>query len=181
MSLERHYDWIFLYWMPYDNDMSRFATLITNMLKQGVRTTGILVAVEADTAGAGALTWSVITKGHMEVQELDTKDSASESAFIEYLDWARTNYSANKWAIVFLGHGGRLDEISPDQNSGSSTGAGGEYKWLRIEGLSEVISNFNKEVAAMWNCSFYRTAARVLLKRIIRSETPQNILCPHQP
>ena len=42
------YDWILLYWMPYDNDLSRFGRDILEMLNRGVQRDNILVLVQAD-------------------------------------------------------------------------------------------------------------------------------------
>ncbi len=38
------YDWIFLYWMPYDNNLSEFSTPVLGMLAKGVQSDNILVS-----------------------------------------------------------------------------------------------------------------------------------------
>ncbi len=104
----------------------------------------ILALVESDFSGAKQLSRHIITQGNMNTQKLDTANSADEEVFAEYLNWARAQFDAEKWAIVFLGHGGCLDEISPDEHP--EPGAGLETKWMNIKKLSDVIANFNKEV-----------------------------------
>jgi hypothetical protein len=65
----------------------------------------------------------IISRGNLNTKKLDSTNSASEKVFTEYLNWAQSQYQAKKWAIAILGHGGTLDEISPDDypNSGSDT------------------------------------------------------------
>ena len=144
MSNKQMYDWIFLYWMPYDNNLSGYRTPILQMLTRGVQSENILAVVESDFSGAKQLSRNVIAKGNIDIQKLETANSADEEVFAEYLCWAKSRFDAEKWAIVFLGHGGCLDEISPDEHP--DPGAGSGTKWMNIKKLSDVIAKFNKEV-----------------------------------
>lgn len=144
MSNRLIYDWIFLYWMPYDNNLSVFGFPILDMLIKGVQSGNILVVVQAKFRGAKYLLRNIITSENVKTQTLEATNSASEKVFAEYLNWAKSQFQAKKWAIVCLGHGGRLDEISPDEQSileVSST-----TKWINIQKLSNIIFKFNNEV-----------------------------------
>ncbi|MCU0518846.1 MAG: clostripain family protease, partial [Oscillatoria sp. Prado101] len=129
MNEKQRYDWIILYWMPYDNDLWRFGKPILDMLAKGVRSENILVTVESDFWGDKNLSRRAISKDRVGVEQLKTANSASEEVFAEYLNWANSRFAADKWAIVFLGHGGRLDEISPDENTGTIQL---KTKWMNI-------------------------------------------------
>ena len=144
MSHKKLYDWVILYWMPYDNNLSSFVTPILQMLKKGVNSENILVVVQSDFSGEKQLSRHIISKGKINIQKLDTANSGSEEVFAEYIEWAKSQYKAKKWAIVFLGHGGRLDEISPDENP--TLGKKLETKWMNIQKLSNIIADFNREV-----------------------------------
>lgn len=144
MTNKKHYDWIILYWMPYDNNLSRFGVPILEMLTKGVQSENILIAVEADFSSEQQLSRYLITKGKINREKLDTGNSADEKVFEEFLNWAKSQFQAEKWAIVFLGHGGSLDEISPDENP--ELGAFLVTKWMNIKKLSDVITSFNSEV-----------------------------------
>jgi hypothetical protein len=144
MTNKKRYDWIILYWMPYDNNLSSFGFPILGMLTRGVQSENLLVAVQSDFSGAPQLSRHIITKGKINREKLDTTNSADEKVFEEYLDWAKSQFQAEKWAIVFLGHGGSLDEISPDENP--ELGAFLVTKWMNIKKLSDVITSFNSEV-----------------------------------
>jgi hypothetical protein len=143
MNNKQRYDWIFLYWMPYDNDLSDFGAPIMNMIASGVRSENILVVVESDFWDAKQLSRSVISKGKINTQKLDTANSASEEVFADYLNWAQSRFETDRWVIVFLGHGGQLDEISPDEHPGSSLVG---TQWMNIKKLSDAIANFNQQI-----------------------------------
>lgn len=144
MRQPREYDWIFLYWMPYDNNLSRFGLPILEMLKKGVQSDNILVVVQSKFSGIKHLKITIITKNNVERQNLEATNSSSEVVFAEYLNWAMSQFDAKKWAIAILGHGGRLDEISPDEHPEPGVFSG--TKWMNIQKLSEVISTFNHNV-----------------------------------
>ncbi|MDF0552567.1 clostripain-related cysteine peptidase [Kamptonema sp. UHCC 0994] len=153
MNNKQHYKWVILYWMPYDNDLYPFGFPILQMLARGVQSDNILVVVQADFLGANNLSRSIITKGKVEVQQLKTANSASEEVFAEYLNWANSQFVANKWAIAFLGHGGQLDKISPDVNTGTLQL---ETQWMNIKKLSDVITNFNREINSRVELFFFQ-------------------------
>ena len=156
------YDWIFLYWMPYDNNLSDFGKPILQMLTKGVKTANILVVVQSDFSGAKRLSRNIITEGNIDVQELKTADSSSERVFAEYLDWAKSRFQAKKWAIVFLGHGGCLDQISPDEHP--DVGLRTETKWMNIKKLSDITSNFNREVDKRVELMFFQNCNKGTLE-----------------
>jgi Clostripain family len=151
---KKSYDWIILYWMPYDNDLSRFGSSILDMLTKGVQSDNILVVVESDFSGAKQLSRNVIAKGKIAIEKLEATNSASEEVFAEYLTWAKSQFQAEKWAIVFLGHGGRLDEISPDDYPEPDYLFG--TKWMNIKKLSDVLISFNKDLGNRVELVFFQ-------------------------
>ncbi|MBD1904902.1 clostripain-related cysteine peptidase [Funiculus sociatus GB2-A5] len=154
MSNKRLYDWIFLYWMPYDNDLSIFGTPIIDMLTKGVKSDNILLAVQSDLIGDKKLSRNVITQGNIFTHKLNAANSGSEEVFAEYLNWANLQFQAKKWAIVFLGHGGRLDEISPDGHPEPDLAS--KTKWMNIQKLSDIIANFNQQVGKRVELVFFQ-------------------------
>jgi hypothetical protein len=144
MNKKPIYDWIILYWMPYDNNLSRFGSPILEMLTKGVNSDNIIVGLQGKFSGSKNISRNLITSGTVETQTLEATNSSSEEVFAEYLNWAKSEFDAKKWAIVCLGHGGRLDEISPDEHPIS--GVSSATKWMNIQKLSNIIASFNKEV-----------------------------------
>ena len=155
------YDWIFLYWMPYDNDLSRFGSEIIEAIASGIRSKNILVAVEADFLDTPNITRYLLTQGETEIRELDRSDSASEDAFAEYLTWARSQFEAKHWAIVFLGHGGKTDEISPDIHSGVD---GNSIQWMNIQSVADLILEFNQSIGDRIELFFFQNCNKGTLE-----------------
>ncbi|MBD2494816.1 clostripain-related cysteine peptidase [Nostoc sp. FACHB-280] len=149
-----HFDWIILYWMPYDNDLWEVGNPIIEMLTQGIQSPNILVLVQADFSGKRQLSRYIITQAKVDVQQINTANSASDEVFAEYLDWAKSKFQAQKWAIAILGHGGRLDEISPDEHP--IFGLSHQTKWMNIEKLSQVITKFNNKLGKRVELLFFQ-------------------------
>jgi hypothetical protein len=114
------------------------------MLARGVQSENILVLVQSDITESDPLYRSVISKGKVENQKLDATNSASEKVFAEFLNWTDSYFSGNKWAITFLGHGGNLDEISPDIHPIADDNEG--TQWMNIHKLNDVICQFKKQL-----------------------------------
>ena len=153
-TAKNNYDWILLYWMPYDNNLSRFGQPIIQMLSKGVKTDNLLVVVQSDFSGAAQLSRSIISQGKVDTQYLETADSSSEEVFAEYLAWAQSQFQAKRWAIVFLGHGGTLMEISPDEHPNSPSIS--EIRWMNLHKINQVIFNFNQAVNGNLELLFFQ-------------------------
>lgn len=155
-----NYDYILLYWMPYDNNLSRFGQPIIEMLSKGVQSDKVLVLVQSDLSNAKQLSRNVITKGNINVQYLETADSSSENVLNDYLSWALSQFQAKRWVIVFLGHGGSLMKISPDRNPNSSSISSSEPKWMELPRISEVLFKFNQAVKGRLELLFFQNCNR---------------------
>ena len=147
--------------MPYDNNLSDHGTDILNMLEKGVKSENILVLVQADFSNTDKMSRWILAKEGVSRQEVNSANSAREEVFGQYLDWASMKFEAKKWAIAFLGHGGVLDSISPDDWPGDSMAETTEIaemtemaensettetQWMNIYKLSCVIEEFNHQV-----------------------------------
>ena len=143
---QKRFDWIFVYWMPYDNDLSRFGIPILKMIEKGVKSENILVLVQADFSNTDKMSRWIFSKERVDREEVNSTNSAREEVFAEYLDWARSQFEAEKWAIAFLGHGGTLDRISPDARPGESLAETAETQWMNIHKLSYLIESFNRQI-----------------------------------
>ena len=150
---KQSYDWLFLYWMPYDNDLSRFGDEILAMMVQGLQSDNILAVVEADLHATARLSRHIITNGKIKTQALETTNSANEANFADYLHWANATFEARKWAIVFLGHGGELDRISPDEHA---IQAQNKTQWMNIKTLSDIVTRFNPKIGHRVELLFFQ-------------------------
>ncbi|MBD1811590.1 clostripain-related cysteine peptidase [Microcoleus vaginatus DQ-U2] len=152
--VKNHYDWILLYWMPYDNNLSRFGQPIIQMLSKGVKNDKVLVVVQSDFSGSAQVSRSIISQGKVDTQYLETADSSRAEVLSEYLTWAQSQFQARRWAIVFLGHGGTLMEISPDEHPTSPSTS--EIRWMNLQKINQVIFNFNQSVKGNLELLFFQ-------------------------
>lgn len=140
-----YYEWLLFYWMPYDNDLWRYGPPIVQMLARGAQGENTLVVVVSDLSGEDYLTRRIITKGEIaETHQLPTADSSSVQIYAEQLEWIRSRFDANRWAAIFLGHSGRLDEVSPDEQP--LEGKRSWIQWMNIVQLADVLSGFNRSL-----------------------------------
>ena len=142
MANKSQYDWILFYWMPYDNNLWRCGAPILQMLTRGAQGDNTLVVLVSDLTEEEHLTRRVITSGEIaETHQLPTADSSNVEIYAEQLEWVKSRYSADRWAVIFLGHGGHLDELSPDERP--ATGRRTRIQWMNIVELADVLSSFN--------------------------------------
>ena len=162
MKKDKIYDWIFLYWMPYDNNLSKFGTPIFEMLAKGIQSDNVLVVIQSNFSGVKQISRNLFLLDDIVTQKLEATDSSSEKVFAEYLRWANSQFQAKKWAVVILGHGGRLDEISPDEHPLSE--AEPKTKWMNIQKLSTVLERFNSEVDKRIELFFFQNCNKGTLE-----------------
>ncbi|MEG4487758.1 clostripain-related cysteine peptidase [Microcoleus sp. D2_18a_B4] len=153
-TVKNHYDWILLYWMPYDNNLSIFGQPIIQMLSKGVKNDKVLVVVQSDFSGSAQVSRSIISPGKVDTQYLETADSSSAEVLSEYLTWAQSQFQARRWAIVFLGHSGTLMEISPDEHPTSPSIL--EIRWMNLQKINQLIFNFNQSVKGNLELLFFQ-------------------------
>ncbi|MEG4860248.1 clostripain-related cysteine peptidase [Microcoleus sp. K1-B6] len=152
--VKNHYNWVLLYWMPYDNNLSTFGQSIIQMLSKGVKNDKVLVVVQSDFSGSAQVSRSIISQGKVETQDLETADSSSPEVLSEYLNWAHSQFQARRWAIVFLGHSGTLMEISPDEHPTSPSIS--EIRWMNLQKINQLIFNFNQSVKGNLELLFFQ-------------------------
>jgi hypothetical protein len=145
MITDTTFDWAFIYWMPYDNDLCVYGDEIIHMLAQGTQgSSNTLVTVQADIHGNESLSRHIISNGRISTESLLVTNSADEKVFAEFLRWNSAQFSARNWVIVLLGHGGQLDNISPDLNTGKK---GHEsIQWMSIYKLRGIFDQFRQEI-----------------------------------
>lgn len=174
------WDWVFVYYMNYDNNLEPCGRPILDMLKAGVVSDRVVVTCQADFRDTDGLRRYVITKAGGETCEqlADQENSADEETLAAYLEWVKQRFPGKKYALVFLDHGGALAEMSNDGNPGREGG----QKWLEVTETAQVVAAWNKTLdsplellflqqcgkGGLENYHAFRGAAKVLMG----SQTP---------
>ena len=129
-------EFTFIYWMPYDNNLSSWADTIYHMIQHGISHEGIVVTVQRDLANEVGMTRSIIRKDGISHSKIQEDRSSNGLAFYDYLKWVHQKINSDKYAIIFLDHGGKLDEIGLDQYPSEG--------FLRVDSAAWAINQFNK-------------------------------------
>lgn len=129
------YDWLLIYYMPYDNNLSELSTTIMDQIKSANYKGNVCVTLQVDLAGHGGMTRYTFNTT-IDSVNIENENSASSETLTDYLLWAAHNYKAKNNAIIFLNHGGKLNEYGSDLFP--------EEDWMPINEMAYAIDQFNK-------------------------------------
>lgn len=159
-QIKSYHNWVVLYWMPYDNNLVRFGEPIIEMLTRGTRNSNTLVVVQSDYRGDTKMRRRLLKDGTIhEIYYLE-EDSSSISTFSAYLNWAHQTFEAKHWAIIIVGHGGKLNEISPDDHEATSQ----IRTWMRVDQFAEAVGNFNQATDGRVELLFFQNCNKATLE-----------------
>ncbi len=134
--------WVFVYYMSYDNNLGEYGSAILDDLEKGVKSSENIVTVLADFPDTDGLRRYVLSSGARSEEVLRTENSASEKVLEQYLHWAASHYPAKSYAIVFLNHGGNLDEMCLDEQPGKPKAK----KWLSARQVGPILKRFRESL-----------------------------------
>ncbi len=150
------YDWVLIYVMSYDNNLEGCGPVILDGLESGVRSERVAVTVLADFTDTEGMQRYEMTSQGRTVERLESDDSASEEELGKYLDWAVERYDGAKYAIVFLNHGGDLDDMCLDEQPG-----GGSTKtWLSAKKVGPQLAELREKIEGQVELVFLQQCGR---------------------
>ncbi|WP_413160303.1 clostripain-related cysteine peptidase [Capilliphycus salinus ALCB114379] len=155
-----HHNWVVLYWMPYDNELMRFGEPILKMLTSGTRDSETLVVVQSDYWGDTKMRRRLLKNGTIHEIELLEQDSSDVSTFSAYLDWAHQTMTAEHWAVIVVGHGGKINEISPDDGGGNWQ----TRTWMGVDQFAQAVSYFNRATDGRVELLFFQNCNKATLE-----------------
>jgi hypothetical protein len=167
------YDWVFIYYMSYDNDLSPYGKVILRDLRKGVANSNIAVTVQTDFAdGRGMKRIALFQKREIPLQKeiiLRSEDSADDVQLRKYLEWVRKNWNADNYCVVFLNHGGTLDHMCQDQKPFRDPGRNRQFasgKWLSASKAAGVLGSFNQKVDNKVRLLFLQQCGRAAIQNL---------------
>jgi hypothetical protein len=102
--------------MAYDNDLSPLAEPILDMIAEGSTGAQVVVTVHIDRRGPGGMERVVLSDSSWQSTPLPNQEGSADLAWLaKELHWVSENHPAHRYAVVFLGHGGKLGEMSFDE------------------------------------------------------------------
>lgn len=142
--------------MPYDNNLSEYGSGIVQEMKAGVQNDSIAIVILADFADTIPSQRILITKDSIYYFESEIENFSSPDSYRQYLSWVKTNFEFHHSALVFLDHGGRLNEICLDEKPDNS--------YLKTDSLKKVILDFNQSILKQPEFIFLQVCAKAVLE-----------------
>jgi hypothetical protein len=164
---QSRHQWLILYWMPYDNDLSRFGEPIAEMITRGTRNCGseVVVVMQSDYLQERQMRRRMFVNGMVEEIAINgeeiQEDSSDVRALNAYLDWAKATFSADHWAVIVVGHGGKINEISPDNHSNLQP-----QTWMGVDQFAQAVANFNQTLGGRVELLFFQNCHKATLEVI---------------
>ncbi|MBI5514783.1 MAG: hypothetical protein HY909_13490 [Deltaproteobacteria bacterium] len=130
--------WHFVYVMPYDNDLDRCAGPITQALRRGARHPSVAVSVLYDGVAQDGLRELSFRGREERSRRIDTEDGADAAQVASFLDRVTRDRPARRYVLVFLDHGGAMDQLGYDERPARADG-GSAPRWLSARGVGEAL------------------------------------------
>ena len=167
------YEWVFVYYMSYDNDLSSFGEVILRDLRNGLSNSKVAVVVQADFIDSKGMKriglYYADGKAHRKETVLRSEDSADEAELREYLEWVRKKWISKNYCVIFLDHGGKLNHMcldrkpSGNRNKNRQSGSG---KWLRASEAAEIVASFNQKTDRKVRLVFLQQCGRATIQNL---------------
>ena len=171
LSKANVYEWVFVYYMSYDNDLSSYGEVILRDLRNGLSNSKIAVVVQADFIDSKGMKriglYHANGKTHRKETILRSEDSADEAELRKYLKWVRKKWIAKNYCIIFLNHGGRLNHMCKDNKpfrNRKKNRQFGSGKWLRGSDVGEIVAGFNQETDCKVRLVFLQQCGRASIQ-----------------
>lgn len=170
---ERTYEWIFVYYMSYDNDLNGYGETILRDLKKGVVNSKVAVVVQADFIDRKGMRRIALYKAYGRPKRKETflksENSADPAELKKYFRWVQEKWKARNYCIVFLDHGGRLNDMCldekpfADRNEDQSLAS---RKWLASTEAGAIVADFNEKVGGKVRLLFLQQCGRATIQNL---------------
>jgi hypothetical protein len=166
-SENRTFRWVFAYYMSYDNDLNHHGKTILNQLEKGIINDDIAVVIQADFSDIKGMKRIALYKANGKVKRKETaitsENSSDPNELKKYFDWVCENWKAENYCVVFLNHGGTLNNMCSDIKPFRKTKENNKLqaaKWLPAAQAGKVVADFNHNVAGNVRLLFLQQCAR---------------------
>lgn len=149
-------DWVFIYYMPYDNDLSKHGDTIISMIKEQLDSANIIAIVQADFDKDGDMARYIIKHDTIIKVQVMGEHSANPNTYFDYLKWVATFFEYENSAVIFLDHGGVLDELCVDSYP--------KEEFLKVNDLRIVLRAFNKLQSKKIDLLFFQVCTKGVIE-----------------
>ncbi len=148
--------WLFIYYMPYDNNLSKEGELILNEIKASELGSDIAISFQCDFQDTSGMTRYFFTSDTVISEKINEEKSSDPKVFKSYLKWAESKSEFENCVLIFLNHGGALNEIGLDEYP--------VHNYQKTEDLKQIILAFNKRNDILPELIFFQVCAKGVLE-----------------
>jgi hypothetical protein len=140
-SQRSQYNWHFIYVMAYDNDLDRCSAHITEALRRGAQQPGIAVSILSDSVSRDGLHRRVFAGEVSRETQIHSEDITDVTHITTLLDGAVREAPAKRYVLVFLDHGGMLDQMGFDERTQlhATSDPMQEKAWLSARAVGDAV------------------------------------------
>ncbi len=169
----RVYEWVFVYYMSYDNDLSHFGRVILGDLAKGIADSKVAVVVQGDFTDSKGMKRIALQNSNGKARRkeviLKSEDSADKNELRKYLEWVHKKWKAKNYCIVFLDHGGTLNHMCLDRKPFRKRSENERFasgKWLSAAETGEIVADFNRKVDGKVRLLFLQQCGRAAIQNL---------------
>jgi hypothetical protein len=173
LSGKRTYDWVFVYYMSYDNDLSGYGQTILKDLSKGITSSKIAVVTQADFLDSKGMKrialYQMFERPKRKETSLQSEDSADPAELKKYFEWVREKWKAENYCIIFLNHGGALNNMCRDENPFRDSKKNKKFdsgKWLPATEVGKITADFNRKVGGKVRLLFLQQCSRAAIQNL---------------
>jgi hypothetical protein len=167
------YEWVFVYYMSYDNDLSSYGEVVLHDLRNGLSNSEVAVVVQADFIDSRGMKriglYYADEKAHRKETIVRSEDSADEAELKKYLEWVRRKWNAKNYCIIFLDHGGKLNHMCLDRKPSANRNKNRQFgsgKWLRASEAAKIVASFNQKTDRKVRLLFLQQCGRATIQNL---------------
>jgi Clostripain family len=170
----QEYEWVFIYYISYDNNLDSYGKTVLDELSKGVIDSNIAVVIQADFLDQNGMRRIGLSHRDNQVERkeylLESENSADENEYNKYLEWVKNNWKAKNYAIIILDHGGLLNQMCFDENPFKDKGRNIEFapsgKWFNSLKIGEICRQFHQTTEEKVKLLFLQQCGRASLENL---------------
>lgn len=107
-------DWLVIYYMPYDNDLSKYTLPIIQSIDSSISSNKVVSIIQSDNSDTDGITRFIVSNDGIESFKINEEHSAKTQTFEDFIKWAKSQVHYKHVLLAFLNHGGKLNEVCRD-------------------------------------------------------------------
>jgi len=151
-------EWLFIYYMPYDNDLSHYADTILSQLENAAHLPHVNVVIQLDDNKTTGIQRIRFANGKTIRDTIPSEKITSEAEFTDFLLWTSAHFAFEHSAIFFLDHGGRPNEIGQDLYPDST--------FLTTTTIRNGMQQFNKRNKQLVDLAYLQVCSKASLETL---------------